>query len=312
MQVVDNIKNLKNKYKNPVITIGNFDGIHLGHQALLHAVMEKADKIDGTSMVMTFEPHPMRVLRSDQYLPLITLFEQKTELIEKLGIDVLICIPFTKQFASITADDFIDKLLLKLIGIKAIVVGKDYTFGKNRKGNVDLLKTHGLSKNFEVIVSNWIPVSGDHPLRISSTKIRELVLAGQVEETRQLLGRFYQIRGKVTPGRNRGGRLLGCPTANIELKDELCPKMGVYAVIVECTYGKFKGVANIGYSPTFSDQQFTVEAHLLNFNKNIYEQQIRINFIKRIRSEKKFANINELSNQIQNDIQKADDLLPAL
>ena len=310
MQLINNIKNFNTKYKNPVITIGNFDGVHLGHQALLHEVIEKADELNGTSMAMTFEPHPMRVLKSDRYLPLITLYEQKIELIEKSGIDVLICLPFNREFASITADDFIDNLLLETIGIKAIVVGKDYTFGKGRVGNINLLKKYASEKGFEVIVSNWIPVSGNCPARISSTKIRELVLDGKIEEARQLLGRFYQIRGMVVPGRDRGGRLLGCPTANINLKDELCPKMGVYAVIVECLNYKYKGVANIGYSPTFTDQQFTVEVHILNFNENIYEQQIRVNFIKRIRNEKKFSTINELSKQIKKDIKKEDELLP--
>ncbi len=308
MQLINSIKDLKS-YKNPVITIGNFDGVHLGHQALLHEVIEKADQLDGTSMAMTFEPHPMRILRSGQSLPLITLREQKIELIEKTGIDVLICLPFNTEFASITAHEFIDDLLLKTIGAKAVVVGQDYTFGRNREGNIDLLKIFAAQKNFEVIVSNWIPVSGRCPSRISSTKIRELVLSGKVEEAQQLLGRFYQIRGIVVPGRNRGGRLLGCPTANINLKDELCPKMGVYAVIVESLDCRYKGVANIGYSPTFTDQQFSVEIHILNFSADIYEQEIRVNFIKRIRDEKKFSSINELSEQIKKDIKKADELL---
>jgi len=312
MQLINSIENFKTKYKNPVITIGNFDGVHLGHKALLDEVIKKADELNGTSMAMTFEPHPKRVLKYDCYLPLITLYEQKIELFEKSGIDVLICVPFNKQFASISADEFINNLLLETIGIKAIVVGKDYTFGKNRVGNINLLKKNASQKGFEVIVSNWIPVSGNGPVRISSTKIRKLVLDGKIEEAQQLLGRFYQIRGMVVPGRNRGGRLLGCPTANINLKDELCPKRGVYAVIVECMNGKYKGVANIGYSPTFIDQQFTVEVHILNFNKDIYKQQIKVNFIKRIRDEKKFSNINELSEQIKKDIQKANELQPDL
>ena len=312
MQLISNIKDFKTKCKNPVITIGNFDGVHLGHQALLHEVIKKADEINGTSMAMTFEPHPKRVLKSDRHLPLITLYEQKIELFEKSGIDVLVCIPFNRQFASISADEFINNLLLETIGIKAIVIGKDYTFGKNRAGNINLLKQYASQKGFEVIVSNWIPVSGSCPVRISSTKIRELVLDGKIEEAQQLLGRFYQIRGIVVQGRGRGGKLLGCPTANINLKDELCPKMGVYAVIVECLNDKYKGVANIGYSPTFTDQQFTVEVHILDFNKDIYKQQIKVNFVKRIRDEKKFANISELSKQIKTDIHKAEELLPDL
>jgi len=309
MDLVEHIDKIEKPYNNAVITIGNFDGVHIGHQALFHEVIEKADAIDGTSIVMTFEPHPVRVLKQNGHPPLITLYEQKVELIESSGIDILICIPFTLEFAAISAEEFVKDILLTRIGMKAIVVGEDYTFGKNRKGDIKLLQTYAKNYGFEVIVADWILALNKSPDRISSTRTRELVIEGRVAESQKLLGRYYQIRGVVTTGRNRGGRLLGFPTANIILHDELCPKTGVYAVTVEFGSKTHKGVANIGYSPTFDDHVFSVEVHLLDFNENIYDRKIRVNFIQRIRDEKKFSNISELSDQIKKDIVKARKIL---
>ncbi|OEU63225.1 MAG: riboflavin biosynthesis protein RibF [Desulfobacterales bacterium S5133MH16] len=309
MNLVEHIDKIKKPYNNAVITIGNFDGVHIGHQALFHEVIEKADAIDGTSIVMTFEPHPVRVLKQNGHPPLITLYEQKVELIESSGIDVLICIPFTLEFAAISAKEFVEDILLSRIGMKAIVVGEDYTFGKNRKGDIKLLQTYAKNHGFEVIVADWILTLNKSSDRISSTRTRKLVMAGRVAEAQKLLGRHYQIRGVVTTGRNRGGRLLGFPTANIILHDELCPKTGVYAVSGELGSKTHKGVANIGYSPTFGDQVFSVEVHILDFNENIYDRKIRVNFIQRIRDEKKFSNISELSEQIKKDIVKARKIL---
>ena len=309
MELVENIDKIEKPYKNAVITIGNFDGIHIGHQALFHEVIEKADTIGGTSIVMTFDPHPVRVLKQNGHLPLITLNEQKIELIENSGIDVLICIQFNKAFAAISAKEFVEDLLLKCIGMKAIVVGKDYTFGRNREGNLELLQTFAGNLEFEVIVADWVQTSRGLPDRISSTRTRELVMAGEVADAKKLLGRYYQIRGVVTTGRNRGGKLLGFPTANITLHDELCPKNGVYAVTVDCMEKKYQGVANIGYSPTFDDGLFSVEVHILDFNENIYGKKIRVNFVQRIRDEIKFSDITELSDAIRKDIEKARKIL---
>ncbi len=309
MKLIQDLHQIKKPFKNAVISIGNFDGVHIGHQALFHEVIEKADAMGGTSIAMTFEPHPIRVLKKNNNPPLITLYEQKIELISNSDIDVLICVPFTHEFAAISARSFVEDILVQQIGMKAIVVGKDYTFGRNREGSIDLLKEYAKELDFEVIVSNWIQVSRDRANRISSTRIRELVKDGKVRDAQPLLGRNYQIRGIVSHGRDRGGRLLGCPTANITLQDELCPKTGVYAVTVECLGQKFKGVANIGYSPTFDDLQFTVEVHILDFSGDLYGKEIRVNFIERLRDEIKFNSIEELSDQIQKDIQHAREIL---
>jgi riboflavin kinase/FMN adenylyltransferase len=305
MKIIDHLDNISKPFPNAAITIGNFDGVHIGHQALFHEVIETAEDMGGTSIAMTFEPHPIRVLKPNHHPPLITLYEQKVELIERTGMDVLICIPFTKEFASLSAQQFVVDLLVRKIGIKAIVVGEDYSFGKNREGDIESLRSYAVEYGFEVIVANWIRMNRTHVDRISSTKIRELVMDGQMAQAEKMLGRHYQIRGKVVTGRDRGGKVLGIPTANINLHDELCPKTGIYAVTVECGGKQHKGVANIGYSPTFKEHQFTVEVHIFDFNDRIYGENIRVNFIQRIRDEKKFSSIDDLIAQIQRDIADA-------
>jgi len=308
MQIINDLNAITKPFKNAVVTTGNFDGVHIGHQALFHEVIERADAIAGTSVAITFDPHPIRVLKQNGHPPLITLLDQKTELIESTGIDVLIVIPFSVEFAALSAREFVADILVKKIGMRAIVVGSDYSFGRNREGNLDLLKQMSREIGFEVILADWIqgPAGTD---RISSTRVRELVTAGDMDRTRKHLGRYYQIRGQVASGRNRGGRLLGFPTANINLQDELSPKTGVYAVTVDCHGNQFKGVANIGYSPTFDDHIFTVEVHILDFNRDIYGEDIRVNFIQRLRAEKKFKGIAELSEQITKDIVHAREIL---
>jgi riboflavin kinase/FMN adenylyltransferase len=305
MQIIEQLSQITAPYPNAVITIGNFDGVHIGHQALFHEVIAKADALGGTALAMTFEPHPLRVLQDNGLPPLITLYEQKAELIAKSGIDVLICLPFDRQLADISAEDFLSRILVETIGMKAVVVGQDYTFGKGRAGNLAMLKQYAPVLGYEVMVSGWKQPPGDPRGRISSTRVRELITDGAMDAARKMLGRHYQIRGIVSRGRNRGGRLLGFPTANINLSDELCPKTGVYAVTVELGGQSWFGVANIGYSPTFDDHQFTVEVHILDFKGTIYGDPIRVNFITRLREEIKFENLEALSRQIQADIQEA-------
>lgn len=306
MRIIKDLSEISHPLKNAVVTIGNFDGVHIGHQALFSLVIEKAKSIDGTSVVITFEPHPIRVIKSNKHFQLITLYEQKVELISATGIDTLICITFTREFAATTARTFVKEILCDKIGMKAIVVGQDYSFGRKREGDIFLLKEMAVTNGFEVIISGWIEVEGG---RISSTEIRNMVREGRVEEAEKLLGRHYQVRGTVIRGRDRGGRLLGFPTANLTLYDELCPKGGVYAVTVEYNDITYKGVANIGYSPTFDNGEFSVEVHILDFDQDIYDRPIRVNFIQRLRGEKKFPGPEALSAQISLDIEKARELL---
>lgn len=308
MELIENLNQIKAPFKNAVVTIGNFDGVHKGHQALLKQVIEQGTQIGGTCLAMTFEPHPLRALGFSSP-PLITRRDQKVELLEASGIDVLLCLPFDKAFAQISALEFIEDILVKKIGMKAIIIGPDYTFGKERVGNIELLKAKSQELGYETIVAEWIRDLETETERISSTRIRQLVMDGDVDRAKLSLGRFYQIRGKVIKGRKRGGSQLGFPTANIKLHDELCPKFGVYAVTVETIHGNFKGVANIGFSPTFGDGMFTIEVHIFDFDENIYDSRIRVNMVERLRDEIKFSNIGQLSDQIKKDVQKAKEIL---
>jgi|OpeIllAssembly_1097287.scaffolds.fasta_scaffold75193_3 riboflavin kinase/FMN adenylyltransferase len=309
MQHIQSLDDIRHPFPGGVITIGNFDGVHIGHQALFYEVIERAHAIKGTSIAMTFEPHPLQVLKKNASPPVITMFEQKVELIERSGIDVLISIPFTLEFAAISAQSFVEDLLVRRIGMKAIVVGEDYAFGKNREGNIDLLNSLAPRLGFEVIVTSLIRTVQGTLERISSTAIRESVQAGEMQYACRMLGRYFQIRGTVVAGRDRGGKLLGFPTANLKLEDELIPKTGIYAVTVETHGSLLQGVANIGYSPTFDDRQFTVEVHILDFKDFIYGQRIRVNFIKRIRDEIKFSSLSALKDQIAKDVETARRLL---
>ena len=235
---------------------------------------------------------------------------QRLDDIQKPFSRGVITIPFTRDFAAVSASQFVRDILVEQIGMKAIIVGKDYAFGRNREGDLNLLQRLARELNFELIVSNWIRPNGDPAKRISSTHIRERVMEGQMAVAAKMLGRPYQIRGQVAKGRDRGGRLLGFPTANIVLQDELCPKSGVYAVTVQRRDQTLHGVANIGYSPTFDDHQFTIEVHILDFDERIYGETIRVNFIERLRDEVKFNGLDELAGQIGRDIAKARQVFP--
>jgi len=311
MKLITNLNEIDKPLSNAVVTIGNFDGVHLGHQRIFDIARKKARSMGGKTVAITFRPHPVKVLKKGAPPPLITDFEQKKELIEKAGIDILICIPFSMSFAAVTAQEFVCDILLKRIGMKAIIVGKDYTFGKNRKGNIDFLKSYGAQCGFEVIVTDWVFTDAGESDRISSTRIREIVLSGEMEKAQKMLGRPFQLRGRVIRGRNRGGRLLGFPTANIELSEVLCPKPGVYAVTVDILENSFHGVANIGFSPTFDDQEFTVEVHIIGFSEDIYGKFIHVNFIRHLRSEIRFSSVDELCEQIKEDIRNAEAIFQA-
>jgi riboflavin kinase/FMN adenylyltransferase len=305
MNIIYDLNELKEPLKNPVLTIGNFDGVHKGHLVLFDRVKARAKAINGQSAVMTFEPHPIKVMQPGNGPPLITPIKQKLDLISDAQIDVILCIPFTRQFASISAEEFVQDILVDRLGIKEIVVGYDYTFGFKRQGNINLLQELGEKLGFKVHVVDAIHL--DNAL-VSSTSIRELVQAGNLSEAKKLLGRDYQICGTVVKGKNRGGRLLGFPTANLKLIDELIPKGGVYAVTAIINDKIYYGVTNIGYNPTFGDEALSVETHLLDFSRDILGETIKVNFIKRLRAEKTYGSVEELADQIAKDVQEAKEL----
>lgn len=301
MTILFRLEQLEGPLRNPVLTIGNFDGVHEGHLVLFNIIKERANNIDGQSVVMTFDPHPIKVMMPENSPPLITPTQQKLKLIDDAGIDVIFCIPFTKQLASISARDFVQNILVDKIGVKEIVVGYDYSFGHNREGNITLLQDMGNHLGFLVHVVEQVRI--DRKL-VSSTSIRNMVGAGHVSRAKKLLGRDYQVCGTVVKGKSRGGKLLGFPTANIELIDELIPKIGVYAVKVLIDDNTYDGLTNIGYNPTFGDNQFSVETHILDFSGNLLGKTISVSFIERLRNERTFASFKDLSDQIAQDVQQ--------
>ncbi|WP_421902987.1 bifunctional riboflavin kinase/FAD synthetase [Maridesulfovibrio sp.] len=288
------------------VTIGNFDGVHKGHQKLISSTCKKARANGLASVVVTFDPHPLRVLVNSKTPPFITLTSQKLELIALHKPDIILALNFTKEMAALSPQEFIQQYLIDPLGMKEMVVGYDYALGKGRSGNYETLVElgsklgYGIERLDPVILKDAV---------VSSSRIRDLVSEGNVWDVRPLLGRFYQVRGEVVHGMNRGGRLLGFPTANIKLEDELFPKKGVYAIRVEIEGKVLPGVANIGKNPTFGNEALSVEAHILDFSGDIYGKDIRVHFIQRIRSEKKFNGLDELKERIGIDIGLAREIL---
>ncbi len=305
MKIYKEIKDLKEELKRPVLTIGNFDGVHLGHQAILKKIVSRAKEADGRSIVFTFEPHPLKVLAPDKDIRLITSCEEKTRLLEDADVDAVICANFTKEFAEQNPDDFVKEILHKKIGVFEVYVGHDYAFGKGRKGTINHLKELGKKYGFYVGVIEPVAIDGSI---VSSSRIRRLILDGDVDKAARLLGRHYALTGIVIHGAERG-HTLGFPTANIELPAELIPKEGVYAVTIKKGAIAYNGVANIGNKPTFKNEKFGVEAFLFDFNGNLYNECLEISFIKRIRNETAFKNADELIAHMKKDVSAAKEIL---
>lgn len=302
MTIICNLNNIPENIKNPVVTIGNFDGVHYAHQTIFSKVIERAEDVKGTSVVVTFEPHPLQVISPKKFKPLITPLEQKKELAMSQGLNILVLIEFTSEFASISAREFVQNVLVNRLGLKEIVVGYDYAFGNKREGDIDLLKEMGRQYNFTVIQME--PVYIGETL-VSSTSIRNLIIEGNISEANRLLGRDYQIRGEVVEGKDRGKSLLGYATANLKVDNGLIPREGVYIVTAELKGETYQGLTNIGYNPTFKGKVLSVETHFLDLSKDILKQKIKINFITRLRDEITFSEAEELSKQISKDIEQA-------
>lgn len=306
MDIIIGIENIHRKFRNPVLTLGNFDGVHLGHQRIFKELVEEAQKIDGEAIVITFDPHPLRILDPQKCPPLITPFKKKLMLVERLGVDVVIVATFDLDLANLTPEAFVRQVLVDKIGVKKILVGYNYFFGKDRKGNVEMLKRLGEKCGFEVKVIDAMTVN-DIP--VSSSKIREFIQSGKMAEAAQLLGRNYLLIGKVIWGADRGKKL-GFPTANLEVLNGLYPKTGVYAVEVIMGDKTYPGVADVGYNPTFGENPLSVEVHILDFSRDIYGEEIQLIFHQRIRDEKAFENPESLAQQIREDIDAAKKILP--
>lgn len=287
-------------HREIALTIGAFDGIHLGHKRLIQETIKIAQTLKVEPALLTFEPHPRKVLYPNLDLKLLTTLDEKIRFIKKEGITNLILLPFNKALAELSPELFVERYLIDLLNTKAVIVGYNFHFGRGRAGNTDLLKKLGEKFNFLVEV---LPALVINNRPVSSTLIRELLLKGEVERANQLLGRPYSLSGKVIHGKGRG-KLLGFPTANLDIpKDKLLPAQGVYAVWAIVEDKKYQGALNIGFNPTFEEKKLSIEVHLLNYtnSSSLYNQTIEVHLVKRVRSEKKFNTIEELKTQIAED-----------
>jgi riboflavin kinase/FMN adenylyltransferase len=307
MEIIRGIDNLTRSFANPVVTLGNFDGVHLGHQRIFKRLEEEASRLHGEAVVITFEPHPLKVLAPERFLPLLTPFRKKMMLIEKAGIKTVLCIEFSPAFSEISPPEFIQSILIEKVNVRKVIIGYNYHFGRGQKGDVQTLKDAGRTLNFEVEVVEPLRVG---QTIVSSSKIRDLIRRGEVEEASALLGGDYPVIGSVVKGAKRG-ETLGFPTANLETSDELYPRPGVYAVGVTWHQHHFDGLANVGSNPTFSSAQtqnanpISLEVYILNFSQNIYGDEIQVTFKRRIRDEVRFDSAAHLIDQIRKDIQWA-------
>lgn len=308
MVIIKEPGDLKDKKGDIILTIGNFDGVHLGHQKILKAVAECAHSLNMTSVAITFDPHPVRVLAPERGLRLITPFAEKVRLMGIYGIDIVLCIEFSRDFSNIKPDDFIRDVIIGKLGACEVIVGHNYAFGKGKKGTTELLRRRGKRHGFNVKVIRNARLFSDV---VSSSRIRSLLLRGRVCEASWLLGRPYMIGGKVIKGAGRGNRLLNIPTANIYTSYELVPKEGVYAVKIGLGDSIFDGVANIGRNPTFGENLMSYEAHIFDFSGDILNKDIRVYFIDRIRDERTFPDISALHDNIMKDIELAREIMRA-
>lgn len=286
------------------VTIGTFDGLHVGHYEIIKKLKKTSKELGLSSVLITFYPHPRKVLTNDFNLRLLTPIEEKKKLIEGFGIDYLYIINFSEEFSKTTYDQFVDEILVGKINAKHLVIGYDHKFGNNRAGDIKNLISYTKKKNIGMSVVG--PEKVDNKI-VSSTKIRKALLEGNVEFANKMLGRNYFLDGIVVPGAKRG-RELGYPTANLGLKenDKLVPKNGVYFVKAFVEGTTYFGVANIGLRPTFNNVTEPItEVFIFEFDKDIYNKQITVEFIRRIRDEKKFSSREELEKNIKLDVEKA-------
>lgn len=306
MIILRGLDALKEKYKDVILTIGNFDGVHRGHQKIFKLVVDKARALHGTAMAMTFDPHPVRILVPEKGTRVLTPFDEKARLMELYGIDVLLCIRFTKEFSNTKPDDFIKDMIVDRIGAREVIVGHNYTFGKGKKGTTELLRRRGKKYGISVEVVRSVRLFRD---TVSSSRIRSLLGRGRVCEASWLLGRPYMIEGRVIRGAGRGGKLLNVPTANLAVRNELIPREGVYAVKVSYSGRLFDCVANIGKNPTFGNAHMSYEIHIFDFSEDILGRDLKVYFIDRIRDEKTFPDLPTLKESIMKDIRRAKDVL---
>ena len=328
MEVINEIRNLYKKFKNPIVTIGTFDGVHLGHQKIIRKVISEAKRLKGTSIVVTFNKRPLGVFSRNKCSDLLMPLPDKIKKIKEMGVKVLIIIKFNKRIAKISAHTFIKNILYEKLRVNELIIGSKFRFGKDRIGDVELLKKMAKKYGFSLKIINEKKYNNT---LVSSTRIRHLIKEGSLILATRFLGHPYTIAGYVNQG-DRRGKFLGFPTANVKYDTKILVPRGVWVVYLEIENRKYKGICNVGIRPTFqkfencpavqepfnrttsmisTDLKYKnmMEVHIFNFNRNIYKKYIKITFVKKIRDEKVFSNTNELIRQIKKDINMAQKIL---
>lgn len=298
MKIFKGIKAVSEKFANPVVAIGVFDGLHLGHQLLIRKAVEQAKTLRGTSIVMTFDPHPVHVLRPENHLPLLVSLPYRLQLIESFGVDVIVVVRFTKAFSRLAPEQFIKQYLLKTFSPREVIVGDDFRFGQGRTGTIEVFEDAGKKNDFKVLS---VKTQKSGLKKFSSTSARDAIAIGDLKKASRIFGRPVSLLGKVIVGKKRG-RTLGFPTANIIPQGEILPPQGVYVVRIRHQGRALKGMANIGVRPSFSKgERLNVEVHLFDFNKNIYGHEIVIEFLHKVRNELYFPSSDALIAQLKKD-----------
>lgn len=298
MQIVTGMNIYDKILDASVVTIGNFDGVHRGHAEIFAHLKRKSCGRGLPSVVVTFEPHPLKVLAPESAPLLITTFEQKAALIEEAGIDYLVVVPFSKEFSRLSASDFVLKILCTPLGMKHIIIGHDYAFGRGREGSFKTLENLGVLNGFTL---EDLPPIGEDGVIFSSSLVRSAVADGDMDTAARILGRYYRISGTVVHGREIG-QALGFPTVNISTANELLPPDGVYAVMATVDGQLVKGACNIGFNPTFGGETRTIEVFLLDYSGQIYDHRIEVHFVQRLRSVQKFPDVAALKSAISRDV----------
>ncbi|MFW8592382.1 bifunctional riboflavin kinase/FAD synthetase [Glaciecola sp. 2405UD65-10] len=305
MELIRGLHNIGTHHHGCVLTIGKFDGVHLGHQAVLKSVLQKAEELNLPAVVMVFEPQPEELFSAERAPARLSLLKDKYIALRDIGVHRLLCVRFTRDFSAISPQSFIHDLLIKQLGVKFLVVGDDFRFGYKREGDFDMLRDASETAGFDVVSTQSFKV---HDCRISSTAVRTALSQGDFEGAKEMLGGAYVIRGKVVHG-EKNGRTIGYPTANVLMRRHKSPVKGVFAGLVKTKTGIYNAVINVGNRPTLNGQRMQLEAHLFDFDGDLYGQNVEVELLKKIRDEIKFPDFQVLKQQINKDATQARSLL---
>ena len=298
MKLIRDLDALPDELRRGAVAIGNFDGVHLGHARIVERLVARAREAGGAATVFTFDPHPVRLLRPAEAPPPLTWTDRKAELLVELGVDAMIAYPTDEALLALSPREFFDRIVLDRLAAKAMVEGPNFYFGHRRLGTIDTLRQFTAAAGVVLEVVEPVQVEGR---AVSSSRVRECIQAGRVEEARHLLTRPYRLRGMVTHGAGRGAKL-GFPTANIDAIDTILPGVGVYAGVAFTAGGRLAAAINIGPNPTFGEHALKVEAHLLDFHEPLYGQPLEIDFLARLRDIHPFAGVEALKSQLDRDV----------